>query len=228
MKKARNILWGVALIAVGVIWALNVCGVTNVNIFFEGWWTLFLIVPFGIGLITEREKIGNLIGLSIGVLLLLGTRGILDFDLIWKLILPIAVVLIGVRLIFKDLFRKRKGGKEWIKFDQNAPGTRVHCATFSGEDANYDGQVFEGAELTAVFGGVKCDLRGAIIQHDVAIEISAIFGGVDLLLPANVNVQLNTNSIFGGTTDKRGGDRLENAVTVYINSTCVFGGADIK
>ena len=29
-------------------------------------------------------------------------------------------------------------------------------ATFSGVNMNFDGEVFEGAELNAVFGGVKC------------------------------------------------------------------------
>ena len=64
--------------------------------------------------------------------------------------------------------------------------------------------------------------------NEIAIEINAIFGGVDLLLPANVNVQLDTVSVFGGTSDNRGGAQLENAVTVFVNSTCIFGGADIK
>ena len=226
MKKIRNLLWGLIFIVIGGIWALNVCGVTNIDIFFEGWWTLFIIVPCGIGVITERDKGGNLIGLGIGVLLLLGSRDILDFSLIWKLILPIAFVLVGFRLIFKDLFRK--GRKKWIKFDRNAPGSKEYCATFSGQNVNYDGKVFDGAELTAVFGGVKCDLRGAIIDHDVAIEVNAIFGGVDLFLPANVNLQLNSVSVFGGTSDKRGGATVEGGVTVFVNSTCIFGGADIK
>ena len=110
MKKMKSILWGVILVALGAIWGLNVCGVTDIAIFFDGWWTLFLILPCGMGLITERDKVGNLIGLAIGVLLLLGVRDIIDFSVIWKLILPIVLVLVGIRLIFKDLFRK--GGKK--------------------------------------------------------------------------------------------------------------------
>ncbi|MBQ1963533.1 MAG: hypothetical protein II369_05380 [Clostridia bacterium] len=226
MKKTKNIIWGIILIAVGLLWALDACGVIHFNPFFEGWWTFFLILPCGIGLITERDKTGNLIGLCIGVILLLGTRGIVDFSMIWKLLLPAIIVLIGVHLIFKSLFRKKE--KNWIRFNRNTKGAREFCATFSGQNVSYDGMPFEGTELTAVFGGIRCDLRGAIIQHDVAIEVNSIFGGVDLFLPENVNIQVDSTSVFGGTSNKRGTAHIDGAVTIFVNSTCIFGGLDIK
>ena len=61
MKKLNNILWGIVLIAVGVIGALNAFNLTHIDIFFNGWWTLFIIVPCSIGLITDHDKVGNLI-----------------------------------------------------------------------------------------------------------------------------------------------------------------------
>ena len=45
MKKFGNILWGLVFIAVGLIIGLNAMGITNINIFFKGWWTLFIIIP---------------------------------------------------------------------------------------------------------------------------------------------------------------------------------------
>ena len=76
MKKMSGILWGIAITAVGVILALNAIGLTDINIFFHGWWTLFIIVPSFIGLVTDRNKTGSIIGLCIGVCLLLGCLGI--------------------------------------------------------------------------------------------------------------------------------------------------------
>ena len=55
MKKFSNILWGVILIAIGIIWGLNATGIAKINIFFEGWWTLFLIIPSIIEII-EKPK----------------------------------------------------------------------------------------------------------------------------------------------------------------------------
>ena len=91
---------------------------------------------------------------------------------------------------------------------------------------HYDGEVFEGAELTAVFGGIKCDLRNAVIDKDCAIQVSAIFGGIDILVPDNVNVKVSSNSIFGGVSNKTA--VCQNAPTIYISGTCMFGGVDIK
>jgi predicted membrane protein len=99
-------------------------------------------------------------------------------------------------------------------------------AAFSGCDMNYDGEVFEGAELTAVFGGVKCDLRNAIIEKDCAIQVSAIFGGIDIFIPDNVNVKVSSNSIFGGVSNKTAVH--QSAPTIYVGGTCMFGGVEIK
>ena len=67
MKKLSYILWGIVLMAAGVVLALRIFGITGADIFFDGWWTLFIIVPCAIGLFTEREKTGNIIGIVIGV-----------------------------------------------------------------------------------------------------------------------------------------------------------------
>jgi predicted membrane protein len=111
-----------------------------------------------------------------------------------------------------------------LKLDGKEP--KVGCATFSGCDMNYDGEVFEGAELTAVFGGVECDLRHAIIKKDCAIQVSAIFGGIDIFVPAGINVRVNSNSIFGGVSNKT--SIYPNAPTIYVSGICMFGGVEIQ
>ena len=84
MKKFGNVLWGIVLIVVGLIIGGNALGITNINIFFDGWWTLFIIVPCFIGLFKKKKKTGNVIGLLIGIALFLGCQDIINFDIIWK------------------------------------------------------------------------------------------------------------------------------------------------
>ena len=225
MKKISRVLWGVVLVAAGVIFALNALKITNISIFFDGWWTLFIIVPCTIGLFTEREKTGNLIGIAVGVFLLLCCWDILSFSLLWKLAVPAIIVIIGLKMVFSGLLGN-KANEIISKTKTDGGDVRVGCATFSGCDMNFDGQVFEGAELTAVFGGVKCDLRGAIITKDCAIQVSAIFGGIDVFVPDNVNVKVNSTSIFGGVSNKTANHKV--APTIYVNGVCMFGGVDIK
>ena len=227
MKKTGKILWGLALIAIGGIFALNAFGITDIEVFFDGWWTLFIIVPCFIGIFSEREKTGNIIGLLIGVFLLLCCQNVLGFDMLWKLAVPAIIVIIGLKLIFNAVFGD-KAAKMIVESRQNGNDVKTGCATFSGQDMNFDGEKFDGAEISAIFGGVKCDLRNAIIEKDCAVTASAIFGGIDIYVPDNVNVKISSNSIFGGVSEKKHRPYMENAVTLYINATCIFGGAEIK
>lgn len=227
MKKLSKILWGIALIIVGGIFALNALGITDIKIFFDGWWTLFIIVPCFIGIFSEREKTGNIIGVAIGVFLLLCCQNMMEFDILWKLVVPAIIVIIGIRLILGAVFGD-KAIKMLESSKQNGDNIKTGCATFSGQDMNFDGEVFEGAELNAVFGGVKCDLRNAVIEKDCAITATGIFGGIDILVPDYVNVKVNSNSIFGGVSDKKHRPTVQGAVTVYVNATCIFGGVEIK
>ena len=56
MNNFKNIIWGIVLVTIGIIFGLNELNITNINIFFDGWWTLFIIVPCIIGLFNDDEK----------------------------------------------------------------------------------------------------------------------------------------------------------------------------
>lgn len=226
MKKITKILWGIVLIVLGVIFALNALNIADINVFFDGWWTLFIIIPSLISLFNDHDKVGGLIGIAIGVFLLLCCQDILEFSMLWKLGLPVIIVIIGLKMVFGGLFGN-KANEMISNMKENGNDLKSGCATFSGCNMNFDGEIFEGAELTATFGGVKCDLRNAIIQKDCAIQVSAIFGGIEIFVPNNVNVKVNSNSLFGGISNKTS-NKKENAVTIYVGGTCMFGGVEIK
>jgi len=227
MKKIENTVIGLILIIIGVIIGLNAFHITNIDLFFDGWWTLFIIVPCFIGLFKDSEKTASLIGLLVGVALLLACQDIISFDIIWKLALPTILVVLGLSMIFKDAL----GGKindEIKKLNQKRNGENSYCATFAGQNINFNEEKFTGADLTAVFGGVKCDLRNAIIESDVVINVSATFGGIEIYVPSNVKIKIKSIPIFGGVDNKASTKTDENSRTIYINSTAIFGGVEIK
>ncbi len=226
MKQGKNIVWGVILIAVGVVLALNVLGIAHIDLLFDGWWTLFIIVPCVIGLFTEADKTGNLIGIAIGLTLLAACQDWIAFDLLWKLLVPAVIIIIGARMIFKP-FTDKKAKEGYARVQAESGSFQEYGAVFSGQNLNYSGVVFEGVELNAVFGGMKCDLQEAIINKDAAVKVFAVFGGIDVFLPENVNVKVATTSIFGGVSNKHK-NAGENAPTVYVTGFCLFGGADLK
>lgn len=226
--KLSNVIWGILLVVVGVIFGLNALEITNINLFFDGWWTLFIIIPCFIDLFKEKDKTGNLIGIGIGVFLLLSCQDIISFDMLMKLMFPAILVVIGLSLIFKDTIngKVKKKVKELSKNSKNE-----YCATFGGQDLMFNGEKFEDSSLTAVFGGVKCDLCDAILNDETLIEVSAIFGGVDIIVPEDVNVKITSMPLFGGVSDKRKKSKKDGKdakKTIYINATCMFGGVDVK
>ena len=227
MKKASNILWGLLFVAAGVILALNAFGFTNIDIFFDGWWTLFIIVPCAVNLFTSYDKTGSLIGICVGVFLLLCCQDVLSFGLLWKLFLHAIIVLIGVKLILKGVW----GGQHaqvFQQIQQNGGTAQSSAATFASNTLDYTGQIFTGAQLDAVFGGITCDIRNAIINGDCVINATATFGGIDIYVPENLNVKVSSNSLFGGVSGKSHRNTPENQYTLYVNATCMFGGVELK
>ena len=225
MNKTSNMLWGIVLIAIGVIIGLNALEITNINIFFDGWWTLFIIVPCFIDLFKEKDKTGNIIGLIIGIALLLACQDLFDFEMLFKLMVPVILVIVGLSLVFKDTFNHKI--KETVK-KLNENKSDEYCSTFSGQNVDFSNTEFKGTTLTAIFGGIKCNLKDAIIKEDSVINVSSIFGGVTIYVRDDVNVKVISNSIFGGVSDDRKVKNGDFKNTIYINATRIFGGVEIK
>ena len=224
MKRINSIVWGLALLAVSAVLILNAFEITSIEIFFDGWWTLFIIVPSLVGLFNGHDKTANIIGLLIGTFLLLACQNIIDFDIMWKLIAPVIIAVIGIKMIFGGIGINRGFIKS---IEAKGDDIKTASAVFTGQDIVVDNETFRGTELTAVFGGIKCDLRNAIFEGDTVINACCIFGGADILLPDNVNIKVNSNSFFGGIDNKKHQNSNDNQYTVYLNGTCIFGGVEV-
>lgn len=227
MKRIDHVLWGLVLIVLGLIFGVNALGFAHIDVFFNGWWTLFIIVPCFIGMFHKEDRTGNLIGLAIGIVLLLSCQNILDFGMVLKLIIPFTLVVWGLSLIFKDTIHSKRM-KEIRDAAKKEKNLEEYCATFGSVTADYTKEEFKGASLEAVFGSVTCDLRGATIKKDVVISASAVFGGIDIYVPDDIVVKVRSTPIFGGVSNKTKNDSSDHAKTIYIDATCIFGGVEIK
>ena len=93
-------------------------------------------------------------------------------------------------------------------------------ATFAEQKVNKDNEEFRGANLDAVFGGVVLDLRKANVEKESVIKASAIFGGVEIFVPTDVNVKVKATPIFGGVSNKNitNKEMNENNCKIYMAS----------
>lgn len=225
MKNLSRVLWGIVLIFIGVIWGLNRTGVADINIFFDGWWTLFIIVPSAISFFEKgNNKISSLIFLIIGVLLLLAAQGLFEFEILWEILLPAIVVLIGLSLIFGN--KVDFNVKEKTKC-LDSKDTENIFAAFGEQNVNKAGENFEKANLNAIFGAVKLDLREAKLEKETVIGAWAIFGGIEILVPKDCIVKVKGTPIFGGISNERKNNE-DAKKTIYIEEYAVFGGIEIK
>lgn len=100
---------------------------------------------------------------------------------------------------------------------------------FSGNERAVLSSNFKGGKLGTIFGSVVLDCKAAQIQQDIVIDLYCVFGGVELIFPANWRVINETTTIFGAVEDKR---RLVNSTgierRVIITGFTLFGGVEIK
>lgn len=221
--KISNMLWGIFWIAIGISIAGNVLNLWSINFFFDGWWTFLIIIPSFISIVQYGLGSSSTIWLTIGIFLLLSSRGIIDMALVRKLIIPIILIVIGFHMIIKNLFYNTK----YKNIMNNQKANSQYAVTFSGRRIVLPPEVFFGSDLDAIFGSLDFDLRDAVINEDIVINATAIFGGINILVPEHVRVKCSSTSIFGGISNKRYRNAKEGP-TIYVNGTCMFGGVDIK
>lgn len=227
MKNLKKVLIGLAFIIIGVLWGLNSNGIINIgSLFFDGWWALFIIVPCFIDFITSRDKIGNLIGIGIGVLIILTAQDIISFSTIWKWFLPGVLIFIGLNISFYGL--RKNTVTEKVKEIENSGDKIIKSSAIFSEEKIEEKEEFEAANLDAVFGSVKLDLRNAQIKQNAVISATAFFGEINIMLPNNVKTKIVSNSIFGSVEEKRFRESEKEDITVHIDGKTLFGGIKVK
>ncbi|MBR2989741.1 hypothetical protein IKF40_02315 [Candidatus Saccharibacteria bacterium] len=230
MKRAKSIIWGLALLALGVIFGGKALGIFNFDIFFEGWWTLFIIIPSVVSFITEKEKFSSLTFLACGIILLLAAQNVFSYDVAWKVMLAAALVFFGLSLVFKNIFHSKhdKEVAEHVKNLKEKGGSDSQVAIFSSNESVYNKEEFTSDDIVAIFGGASLDLRNAILKKDAAIKVFCLFGGVEIIVPEDVTIKTKSGFIFGGISDDRKNNTEKSTHTLFIEAAGGFGGVTIK
>ena len=230
MKQAKSILCGLLIVALGIIIGGNALGIFNLNVFFAGWWTLFIIIPCFFELLTESNKVGSLLGIAIGVMLLLAAQDVMTFEVAGKLIFALIIVVFGLCIAFRSTFKNNCDKEVSKKVQANKDNSNMdnQFAIFAGNDRVYKNEEFTGANLTAVFGGIDLDLIDAKFTKDTVIKASCAFGGISIRVPEDVQVKVKSGFIFGGASDDRKHVSDKAKYTIYVDAAGCFGGISIE
>ncbi len=225
MRKVRLTLWALVFLALSVILGAKALELTTFPLLFDGWWTLFIIVPCFIDLFKPGRKAFNIVGIVVGTVILLCCQDVLTYKMVLNLIPSVLFFIIGASIIIRDVIGT-KTDRIIRNLNKEKPFTK-YDATFSSQKVDFDGIEFKGVGLNAVFGDIKCNLTNAFIKEDCVINARSTFGGVTVIVPQGVNVKIKSSTIFGNTTNKCNSKDIIDAPTVYVKSNCIFGSVTV-
>ena len=109
-----------------------------------------------------------------------------------------------------------------------APIALIYIVHYGGDEYVYRGEVFHGARLDAFCGGIRMDLRNATITEDEEIEIHTFCGGVELIVPQTVNVEVKSRSFIGGVGNHATHIIGKDGPCLHVIADNFLGGVDIK
>ncbi len=224
MKKSfLSVIVGILIICFGIFYGGNLLGYWDFSIRFNGWWTIFIILPCLISMGTSGINLFNTVGAGVGLLLLLNAQGVLENNLGPRLIAPYVVIVIGFAFIFrKPIMLHHSGNNGLYAADDGAN----YYAVFGNSMPRLEGMEFRGANAFAIFGGICFKLQQSIIKRDCIICVYSIFGNTIIYLPSNVRLLVRSIPVFGSISNKF--DPSESGPTVYIRAISVFGTTDIR
>lgn len=107
------------------------------------------------------------------------------------------------------------------------PGTRRAVAVMSGD--RLAGPVAAGQHLEAyaVMGGAVVDLRRDDLPAQVQVRAVAVMGGIEVLVPRGVTVQLSGVAFMGGR-DVQVDPAMPGAPVVDVQAYALMGGVEVK
>ncbi|HDR04071.1 MAG TPA: hypothetical protein ENN84_02335 [Candidatus Marinimicrobia bacterium] len=223
-RSQHRITIGIILIAVGGLLFFNQMNLFRFGKIIGTWWPMILIA-IGFLQLKSGNRGSAAILLIVGIFFQLNQLDIVGWN-IWNLIWPLLIVFAGIYLL------KGNGSVENKMIKANEDGDTIDVlALFSGSTSNVNSQVFNGGQITAIFGGADVDLSQAKSKlPEINLTVTALFGGADLRIGDDWRVQVQGTPIFGGIDDKRRSElnRSEEKPLLKINATVIFGGIEIK
>ena len=218
-----RLIIGLALVVLGGLFLLDNFHVIYFDVpYWIFKWQSILIIIGLILLANSDNKSAGFILIAIG---LFGW-----FPHLW----PLLLIGIGVYILYKRKDSTIKTGDETSMGGEpgNSNDYFDDTSIFGGGKKRINSNNFKGGRITAIFGGSEIDLYDCNLALGTnIIDVFTMFGGVELIVPADWNVKIETLSIFGAFTDKRRQD--SNQIPdperkLVLKGLVLFGGGNIK
>jgi len=238
MKRNNSrILLGVLLVIIGMLFFADnfFCIPFHLTHYLFSLPGLFILIGIII-LLNHRDGGAGYIFLIVGLVWFAARFTGIPVKILFFDFWPILLILLGLYIIFK-----RSGHKKVHASSMNENEAKDfeigddyidEVAILGGGKRIYSSKNLKGGKVTTIFGGIDLDLLDCnLAEGRHFLDLTIIFGGVDIYLPKDWKVVVNVTPIFGGFDDNRRVDTNqvyeENKVLV-IKGIVLFGGVNLK
>lgn len=250
-RLTPRLILGLCLMVLGALFALDNIGLIDFGSMVRFWPVILIAVGLA-KLRTPHQSGGGVVWIGLGVGLLLHTLDVVPFWRLW----PFVLVLIGAQIAYHALRREPGGGGAARRRNDVGPVTvgdlppgfaaqgapeEVSAGTPSGEPPTVTAfaflggvervvrsQDFRAASVVAFMGGCEIDLRDArIVGGEAVVDVTVIWGGVEIKVPSDWNVEWRGVALLGGFGDKTRG-RADAAARLIVTGQALMGGIEIS
>ena len=231
-RALKKYAFGVVIILAGlVLLSYNFGWISHgwKNIFFS--WQMLLIVIGVVSLMSRENWVPGVILVSVGGFFLLPRLFFLPDNFVHNF-WPLVLIGAGFLIIFRVFPRH-----SWKYRNEGGPGRVsregvIHEEVIFGESKQrVTSQDFRGGHVHCVFGSVEVDLTQAKLAEGThALDLSAVFGGITVIVPADWKIEMKMSSVLGGFADKRTyiKEITDPSRVLIIKGNSVFGGGELK
>jgi hypothetical protein len=101
-------------------------------------------------------------------------------------------------------------------------------AVFDGTELRSEAKAFRGGSMLAWYGGVDADLREATLAPDARLSLTALFGGIQLIVPPGWRIERDIKAVAGGCEVSGEDSDDPDAPVLRLEGRAVCGGIAVS
>ncbi len=134
-------------------------------------------------------------------------------------------VLLNVALIVGALVARRT----LPRYGDEDSDTFALVAAMDGVDFTSRADPLRSGSGTAVAGGIEIDLTDAIPAGMATLDLTAVAGGIDVVVPENWRVEMDSSVFMGGTDNLTDPDAAaDDAPVLVVTARAFMGGIAVR